>query len=69
MQNTNQVQCLIEICSPIGMKLNGVIDDAMGIKALQYYLQNGIIQQKPSKLYYILAKTTSEEFMTFADSH
>jgi hypothetical protein len=42
--------------------------DAMGIKALQYYLQNGIINQDPGKQFYVLAKSTSEAFMSFADT-
>lgn len=42
--------------------------DAMGIKALQYYLQNGIIQQNPGKPYYLLTKTTSDEFMAYVAS-
>lgn len=42
--------------------------DVMGIKALQLYLQKGIIQQQPGKPYYLLTKTTSDEFMTSADS-
>lgn len=41
--------------------------DQFGALALQFYLQNGIIEQEPSKLYYLLMRNTSEEFIMYAD--
>jgi hypothetical protein len=42
--------------------------DVLGIKALQYYLQNGIVKQEPGKSYYLLIKLTSDQFMTYSES-